>query len=369
MMATALTSITDIMLQQRVLELRQRERKLTVELLVHLAEVERRRLYFAMGHDSLFKLLHDGLGYSKGGAYRRLIAARLLVRYPVITDYLRDGRLNLTQLSALHPILTDDNVDAALAEAVGKSEDLLRAMVAGRQGKPVETSSVRVIQVAPPLALALPVAPAVAGVAAAPIVDISPAAMQPIPVVQDELHLVRVVVDKAFIDDLEAVRDALSHKYPDRDLAEVLRECLQVTLGVIRRQQEGSSGSSSRPPTRPPAEGSRHVPLAVRRQVMQRDGRRCAHVGPDGHRCSSTYQIQLHHLEPFATGGPPTAANLEVRCRRHNHLHAREELGDRFIALAIARSRRRPRSGSSRNQITAEPSTPSDRVPTRPPST
>jgi hypothetical protein len=236
-------------------------------------------------------------------------------------------------------------VEAALVEAVGKSEDLLRAMVAGRQGKPVETSSVRVIQVAPPLALS--VAPAVTAPPAAPVVDISPAAMQPIPAVVDELHLVRVVVDKAFIDDLEAVRDALSHKYPDRDLAEVLRECLQVTLGVIRKQQEGSG----RAPTRPTAEGSRHVPLAVRRQVMQRDGRRCAHVGPDGRRCSSTYQIQLHHLEPFATGGPPTADNLEVRCRRHNHLHAREELGDRFIALAIARSRRRPSAGSSRNRI------------------
>jgi hypothetical protein len=26
------------------------------------------------------------LGYSKGGAYRRMIAARLVVRYPVIAD-------------------------------------------------------------------------------------------------------------------------------------------------------------------------------------------------------------------------------------------------------------------------------------------
>jgi 5-methylcytosine-specific restriction endonuclease McrA len=98
----------------------------------------------------------------------------------------------------------------------------------------------------------------------------------------------------------------------------------------------------------------------VRRQVMQRDGRRCAHVGPDGRRCNSTYQLQLHHLEPFATGGESTVDNLEARCRRHNHLHAREELGDRFIARAIARSRSQPRSGSSRNQTVTRPATTQD---------
>jgi 5-methylcytosine-specific restriction endonuclease McrA len=360
MMTTALTSITDVMLQQRVLELRQRERKLTVELLVHLAELERRRLYAAMGHDSLFKLLHDGLGYSKSGAYRRMIAARLVVRYPVVADFLRDGRLNITQLAAIHPVLTDDNVDQELGDAVGKSEDLLRAIVAGRQGRPVEVSSVRVIHVAPPLALeAQPRGTS----SAAPAVDISPAATERIPPVVDELHQVKIVVTSAFVADLDAVRAALSHTIPDGDLAEVMHECVRLALGVIRKQQEGAG----RDPSRPTAEGSRHVPLAVRRQVMQRDDRRCAHVGPDGSRCNSTYQIQLHHLEPFATGGPSMPENLEVRCRRHNHLHAREELGDRFIARAIAGSRSRRRSGSSRNQDVTDPTKTTVQLTTQPP--
>jgi 5-methylcytosine-specific restriction endonuclease McrA len=163
------------------------------------------------------------------------------------------------------------------------------------------------------------------------------------------------VVTKAFVEDLDAVRAALSHTIPDGDLAEVMHACLRLALGVIRKRQEGAGRATTRPPT-PPKEGSRRVPTPVRRQVMVRDGRRCAYVDPDGKRCDSTYQIQLHHLTPFATGGPSTPENLEVRCRRHNHLHAREELGDRFIAQAIARSRSRSRSGSSRNQLTTSPS-------------
>jgi 5-methylcytosine-specific restriction endonuclease McrA len=145
------------------------------------------------------------------------------------------------------------------------------------------------------------------------------------------------VVGKDFMADLEAVRDALSHKFPDRDLAEVLHECLKVTLEVVRKRREGTG----RAPTREPKEGTRHVPTALRRQVFERDGRRCAYVHGDGTRCNSTYQVELHHLEPFATGGPATLDNLELRCHPHNQLHARQELGDRYIDQAIARSRTR----------------------------
>jgi 5-methylcytosine-specific restriction endonuclease McrA len=346
MMASALSEMTNFMLQQRVLELRQRERKLMVELLVHLAELERRRLYFEMGHDSLFKLLNEGLGYSKGSSYRRMIGARLCVRFPQVVHALREGMLNLAQICALHEILTEDNVEQELREAVGKSEDVLRAIVAGRQGKPVATSSVRVVHIAPRLDLPLAStaspteAPATSGQG-------EHAAMTRIEPVMDELHELKLIVDKRFMDDFNAVRDALSHKIPDRDLTEVMHECMRMTLDVIRKRQEGAGRATTRPST-PPKEGARRVPTPVRREVMVRDGRRCAYVGPDGTRCNSTYQIQLHHVAPFAAGGPATVENLEVRCRRHNHMHARQELGERFIARAIDRSQLRARAGSAR---------------------
>jgi 5-methylcytosine-specific restriction endonuclease McrA len=352
MLATDLSSITSVMLTQRVYEMRQKERRQLVELLQHLAEVERRRLYLEMGHTSLFKLLRDGLGYSSSSAYRRMIGARLVVRYPVVAAYLRDGRLNLTQLGAIHPVITDDTVEAELAAAVGQTEDYLRAMVAGRQGKPVETSSVRLLQVAPRLDLPLVAAPmvvapapsAAAGDRQEPALLLSSVEPAPPPVV--EVHELRAVVSKAFIDDFEAVRAALSHQIPDRNIPEVLHECIRVALSVFRKRQVGTG----RRVTHAPRAGSRKVPAEVRAQVHARDGGSCAHVADDGQRCGSTYQVELHHVQPFATGGPATVDNIELRCRVHNQHHARQELGERHINRAIVRSRLRdPRFTSGRN--------------------
>ena len=84
MHAAFLSSITDRELKERVFAAKQAERRITVELLHYLAEIARRRLYFEMGHTSLFTLLHAGMGYSKSGAYRRSVGAKLIALHPEI---------------------------------------------------------------------------------------------------------------------------------------------------------------------------------------------------------------------------------------------------------------------------------------------
>src|SRR5688500_12179412 len=94
-------------LTDRVYELRKQEREVLVELLWHIAEVDRRRLYLEMAFPSLFAFATGFLGYSKAAAYRRTMAARLLARFPVIAEYLADGRLNLTTLVELRDVLEE----------------------------------------------------------------------------------------------------------------------------------------------------------------------------------------------------------------------------------------------------------------------
>ena len=91
-----------------------------------------------------------------------------------------------------------------------------------------------------------------------------------------------------------------------------------------------------------PSPDSRHVPVAVRNEVWQRDGGQCAFVGSTGRRCSSRHQLELHHLHPFALGGPSTAANLSLRCRTHNRHAAEQDYGPDHIAQKVAASRRAP---------------------------
>jgi hypothetical protein len=62
---------------------------------------------------------------------------------------------------------------------------------------------------------------------------------------------------------------------------------------------------------------TRHIPAAVRREVWRRDHGRCAVVGTSG-RCRETGFLEFHHVEPYATGGLATVANIQLRCRAHN---------------------------------------------------
>jgi 5-methylcytosine-specific restriction endonuclease McrA len=65
------------------------------------------------------------------------------------------------------------------------------------------------------------------------------------------------------------------------------------------------------------------VPAAVTREVWRRDGAQCAFVGSLG-RCAERNFLQLHHVIPFARGGPTTAENLQLRCRAHNVYEAEQ---------------------------------------------
>jgi hypothetical protein len=70
------------------------------------------------------------------------------------------------------------------------------------------------------------------------------------------------------------------------------------------------------------AAGSRHVPAEVRRVVWKRDGGQCAFVSPAGRRCPARGKLEFHHVEPYGVGGPPTVANIQLRCAAHNNYEA-----------------------------------------------
>jgi hypothetical protein len=93
--------------------------------------------------------------------------------------------------------------------------------------------------------------------------------------------------------------------------------------------------------------------------VWARDEGRCAFVGDKG-RCTETGFLEFHHLEPFARGGPTTAENLALRCRRHNTYEETLSFGERELPVVreYARGWAGTRSGPSRLDLSAR--TPAD---------
>ncbi|MFH1017728.1 MAG: hypothetical protein V1798_06030, partial [Pseudomonadota bacterium] len=98
-MATSsnLEALTDSELHQHTVDLAKKEQHTTLELLHHLHEVERRKLFAQKGYGSLWDYVQKALGYSENQAYERISAMRLMFRAPEAQTALETGKLTLTQ--------------------------------------------------------------------------------------------------------------------------------------------------------------------------------------------------------------------------------------------------------------------------------
>jgi hypothetical protein len=367
-----LTDLSDADLVGRLVQIRKQERSLLVEFLGYLAEMDRRKTALGLGFPSLFSFCTDQLGLTKASAFRRTTAARLLARFPLIADYLADGRLNLTTLVELRDVLDEPHLVELLNRAAGRTEDQVKELVAALRPQAAPPELLRKLPTArnhasgsgPELTAAAPTCPAAqleAGTGARPAQPavLAPATAPPharsapprasrnsaatLEPIAPERHVLRVTVTAAFVADLETVREALSHTVPGDSLEEVLHECIRVTLRSSERQRHGA-GKKTR--AKAPPAGSRYVPVAVREEVWRRDGGRCAFVGSDGRRCNSRHKLELHHLEPFGLGGPSIPQNLALRCRAHNLYAAEQDFGREHIDRKIAAARLRRDSPS-----------------------
>jgi hypothetical protein len=335
-------------LTERLYQLRVKEREQLVEFLVYLGELDRRKLYLDLAFPSCFQFCVEHLGLSRSSTFRRVVAARLVARFPVVREYLADARLSLTTLVELRDVLDEDRLDEILARAAGRNEDQVKELVAALRPRPAPIDLFRrlpatAVAEAPgvqPVDSAGP-APAtelnMAGSGAAPPASCerSPDRGQIQPI-SEELRVLRVTVGREFAADLERARAALSHQIPDGRLEAVLHHCLRVTLELCEKRRRGTGRAS---PGKASASRTRYVPAAVRDEIWRRDGGSCAFVSADGRRCGSTSLLELHHIMPFAVGGPATAGNLEIRCAGHNRHQVRKELGEEEVRRKIARGR------------------------------
>ncbi|MCB9025951.1 MAG: HNH endonuclease [Bdellovibrionaceae bacterium] len=94
-----LKHLKDHELLTQTLNLVQKERHMLTQVLHHLKEVERRRLFSDLGYQSLFEYAVKELKYSEGQAGRRIQAMRLLKELPEIEKKIESGALSLTNIS------------------------------------------------------------------------------------------------------------------------------------------------------------------------------------------------------------------------------------------------------------------------------
>ncbi len=307
-----------------------RDRGLTVELVTCIAAVEARRLYRELGFASTYAYCISTFNMSGDMAYRRIHAAKALLRFPQILPALADGRLHLTAVVLIAPRLSGKNVESLIEAATHRTKAQILAMLAERFPQPDVPTRLRQIQPRPvermpPASVATNVSTPQKSLALArvPVGGTEQAAVYPTMAFTEVLPLaparfeLRCTLSQTAHDALRTAQALLSHSMPNADASEVIERALVEMVGQLERKQIGARGD---------------IPAQVVREVHERDGDQCTFVGTGGHRCEERKLLELDHIRPRSCGGKSTASNLRLRCRVHNQYEAELLFGAEFMA-------------------------------------
>jgi hypothetical protein len=134
-----------------------RYNQLLAALLAHLGEVEARGIHRTRACSSLYTYCIYELRYSEDEAFRRVAAARLVRRFPVLLDAIATGELHLTGLLMLGPHLTEENIGQVLLRAKHRTKKEIARLV--RELDPLPEVPPRIEPLGPAPARLVPQAP------------------------------------------------------------------------------------------------------------------------------------------------------------------------------------------------------------------
>jgi hypothetical protein len=327
--------LTDAALVEKTLCLVREERRLTLEVIHHLHEIDARKLYLERGYPSLFEFCMRELGYEEGPAYRRIAAMRLIREIPEVEVKVQEGKLSLSTVSQLQGFFRSEKKRGE-GLSLEEKKDLLQACE-GMSKRETERLLLEKRPEARPFDRE-----------------------RPITATETEL---RMVIDEDLRKKLERLRNLVAHRNPNPTYNELLHILADVALerldpaerkvrnppspGKVKVENSGkvkveNSGKvevensakvkveNSGGAKATPGEGSskskassellRFPNAALKREIWIRDRGKCQYRDlKTGRVCASSFQVQVDHVEPFSLGGKTTAENLRLLCRKHNH--------------------------------------------------
>jgi hypothetical protein len=381
-----LDSVSDDELLRRLGELVSHSRRVEADLVAHIGEVDERRLYAREASPSMFSYCTERLHLSESEAYRRITVARAARKHEMLLGMLRDGRMHLSGIAMLAPLLTRDNRDALLARATHRSKRQIQELVAELSPRPDAPSVMRKLPqkrqasvpgapqgqdqdrfaalelvpdrvgapaTAPTISLEPPETASVATglsspLVASPAAPLGPPLTPPLaptfgpslalspapsrPALMEPLsparYKVQFTASAELHDKLERLSALMRSEVPDGDLAAIIERAVTETL----ERREARRYAQTRAPRKRLADTdtspvSRHIPAAVRRAVRERDGDRCGYVDEQGRRCSAKDRLEFHHRHPFGMGGDHSPGNIRLLCSVHNLYLAERDYG------------------------------------------
>lgn len=328
-------NITDQTLDANLKSLVVSERELLSEILLHIAEVDRRLLYLHFGYPSLFEYLTKSIGYASGSAQRRIDAARLSFEIPEVITDLESGKINLAQVTLVQKAIREVQSQKK-GTNIKVSTQIKEALLNELANKSFSESEVLVGQA---LDIKLKVAPQ-------------------LKYQKDESVRLEVTFSKDQWFKLNRMRELLSHSLPNggwdqvfeyvaerviqqKDKTRMLRknqdnikiktDDLNTEIGNMKVDSSNlnpetsslKAESNNQNPKNSdikikPTRTRQYIPQSTQRKVYSRD--KCCQYKNNitGKPCRSQWQLTIDHIKPIWANGGNESANLRILCASHN---------------------------------------------------
>lgn len=243
-----LQSYSDKTLHLETLGAARTEKTATVNLLKHLQEINRRKLYVDYGHSTLPKYIVAELGYSENEAWTRIQAMRLLKTVPQIEKKIESGQISLSNASLLQGFVQDTGIQKQpekIADAVKKAEDLSHRKLK-EEFKPQEPKEKKIT-----------------------------------------LNL-----------KLQEKIKKLQQSWGEMSETAILEALIDEKLREIELKVDSPKPESTREVS---AAKTRYIPVSVRREILGRSKNQCEHKNKDGTRCQERRNLEYDHILSFYT--------------------------------------------------------------------
>jgi hypothetical protein len=323
------------------------ERELLSQVLNHLKEIERRRLFSTLGYPSLFEYATKHLKYSESQAHRRISAMRLIKEIPEIEEKVKSGDLNLSNLTDAQTHFRNEAKENNPLN-IEQKKDLIEKLKnkSHRQAQQILTQ-----------ASSNPTKP-----------------QERKKVITPELSQITFPATEELLNKLNNIKGLYAHTKPNMsyaELFELMADLVLANYNPARKKSPPKKDINSNSIKQNKATSQKNVvngsannhiipqsnnlsklhncqsktsiskkccvkyrrktiPAAIKKAIWQRDRGKCVV-------CGSTYALEIDHIIPISHGGTNDISNLSLTCRSCNQRAAIEKIGENVMGQYITK--------------------------------
>lgn len=335
-----LSTLSNLELDQSLVSLSSLERETTSRIIVHIAEADRRKLYLEHSYGSLFEYVTGRLGYSAGGAQRRIDASRLSNEVPSLIQDLDTKAISLEQVSLVQrsirkalSLKRKPSSDQALAAELSMTAqtlmvESLNQQVADKHQKRAQITTEAKIQLLESLKSK---SYSESQVIVAKALDLTIQSQSVVKPQADGSVRLEVTFSKDQWEKMNRMRELISHSVPSGSWDQVMEyvaERVIKTKTNVREAKGAVSKKAKGPNSTQDRDKSTERSFYQNRKLLLKQITYCQYQDKNiGKACNSKWQLQVDHVKPRWAGGSDEITNLRVLCGMHNRALYRKQAG------------------------------------------